>query len=136
MSQRLEGVRVRFCPSPTGSPHVGFARTALSDVTVRGCPIPKDEPIALVYASANRDADVFENPDELRLDRPNMKESLAFGRGPHACVGAGLARLELVVALEELLAAAPGFALAGEPTPTRFPEIGALAVPLRFEAAE
>ena len=97
--------------------------------------IPADEPIALVYASANRDADVFEDPDSFRLDRPNMKDSLAFGRGPHMCVGAALGKLELVVALEEMLAAAPGFALAGEPTPTRFPEIGALSVPVTFEQA-
>jgi cytochrome P450 len=49
------------------------------------------------------------------------------------CVGAPLARLELEVALDELLSAASGFALAGEPVPTRFPEIGALSVPVRFE---
>ena len=76
--------------------------------------IPAGEPIALVYASANRDADVFEDPDSFRIDRPNMKESLAFGRGPHMCVGAALGRLELEVALEELLVGAPGFVLDGE----------------------
>ncbi|AHE55194.1 cytochrome P450 [Sphingomonas sanxanigenens] len=117
------------------TPYRGFARTAVRDVTIRGRTIPAGEPIALVYASANRDADVFEAPDEFRLDRPNIKDSVAFGRGPHMCVGAALARLELQVALEELLAAAPGFALAGEPMPTRFPEIGALAVPVTFEKA-
>jgi cytochrome P450 len=117
------------------TPYRGFARTAVRDVTIRGTTIPADEPIALVYASANRDSDVFEDPDSFRLDRPNMKDSLAFGRGAHMCVGAALGKLELVVALEELLAAAPGFALAGEPLPTRFPEIGALSVPVTFEAA-
>jgi cytochrome P450 len=117
------------------TPYRGFARTAVRDVTVRGRTIPAGEPIALVYASANRDADVFDAPGEFRLNRPNIKDSVAFGRGPHMCVGAGLARLELQVALEELLAAAPGFALAGEPKPTRFPEIGALSVPIAFEAA-
>ncbi|UZK67020.1 cytochrome P450 [Sphingomonas sp. M1-B02] len=118
------------------TPYRGFARTAVEDVTVRGCPIPAGEPIALVYASANRDADVFDDPDSFRLDRPNMKDSLAFGRGPHTCLGAGLAKLELVVAVEELLAAASGFTLTGEPRPTRFPEIGALTAPIAFEAAE
>lgn len=117
------------------TPYRGFARTAVRDVTIRGRTIPAGEPIALVYASANRDEEVFEAPEEFRIDRPNMKESVAFGRGPHMCVGAALARLELVVALEELLAAAPGFALAGEPRPTRFPEIGALSVPVTFEGA-
>ncbi|SOB88233.1 Cytochrome P450 [Sphingomonas guangdongensis] len=114
------------------TPYRGFARTALTDVTIRGRTIPAGEPIALVYASANRDEQVFEGADEFRLDRANMKDSVAFGRGPHQCVGAALARLELIVALEELLAAAPGFKLAGEPQPTRFPEIGALSTPISF----
>lgn len=115
------------------TPYRGFARTALHDVTIRGRTIPAGEPIALVYASANRDEDVFEAADAFRLDRPNMKESVAFGRGPHMCVGAALARLELQIALEALLACAPGFALAGEPRQTRFPEIGALSAPVTFE---
>ncbi|MBO9582502.1 MAG: cytochrome P450, partial [Sphingobium sp.] len=116
------------------TPYRGFARTAVCDVEIRGTTIPEAEPIAVVYASANRDAEVFDEPDTFRLDRPNMKDSVAFGRGPHACVGAALARLELKVALEEMLAAAPSFSLAGEPVQTRFPEIGALSVPVRFGA--
>jgi len=114
------------------TPYRGFARTATRDVTLHGRTIPAGEPIALVYASANRDEDVFEDGSSFRLDRPNMKESLHFGRGTHMCVGAALARLELVVALEEMLARLPVFELAGEVIPTRFPEIGALSVPLRF----
>lgn len=114
------------------TPYRGFARTAVHDVTIRGRTIPANEPIALVYASANRDADVFEDPDSFRLDRPNMKDSLAFGRGPHMCIGASMGKLELRIALDELLSAAPGFELAGEPVQTRFPEIGALSVPIRF----
>jgi cytochrome P450 len=117
------------------TPYRGFARTALEDVTIRGRTIPAGEPIALVYASANRDDEVFADADQFRIDRPNMKDSLAFGRGPHQCVGAALARLELIVALEELLAVAPGFTLTEEPKPTRFPEIGALSAPIRFEPA-
>jgi cytochrome P450 len=116
------------------TPYRGFARTAVCDVEIRGTTIPQGEPIAVVYASANRDAEVFDDPDAFRLDRANLKDSVAFGRGPHACVGAALARLELKVALEELLAAAPGFSLAGEPVQTRFPEIGALSVPVAFGA--
>jgi cytochrome P450 len=115
------------------TPYRGFARTARHDVTVQGRTIPAGEPIALVYASANRDEEVFEDASSFRLDRPNMKESVAFGRGPHMCPGAPLARLEMRVALEELLAATPrGFSLAGDIVPTRFPEIGALRVPLKF----
>ncbi|AUN29024.1 cytochrome P450 [Niveispirillum cyanobacteriorum] len=115
------------------TPYRGFARTATQDVTIRGRTIPAGEPIALVYASANRDADIFPEPETFRLDRPNMKESLAFGRGTHSCVGAALGRLELSVALDELLARTKGFSVDGPIVPTRFPEIGALKVPLRFE---
>lgn len=114
------------------TPYRGFARTATQDVTIRGRTIPAGEPIALVYASANRDADVFAEPETFRLDRPNMKESLAFGRGTHSCVGAALGRLELSIALDELLARTKGFTVDGPIVPTRFPEIGALKVPLRF----
>ena len=115
------------------TPYRGFARTATHDVTLHGRTIPAGEPIALVYASANRDDDVFEDASSFRLDRPNMKDSVAFGRGPHMCLGAALARLELRVALEELLRHTPrGFTLAGPIIPTRFPEYGALRVPLRF----
>jgi cytochrome P450 len=115
------------------TPYRGFARTATRDVTLRGRTIRAGEPIALVYASANRDDDVFPDGTTFRLDRPNMKESLHFGRGTHMCVGAALARLEMLVALEEMLARLPAFRLAGEIVPTRFPEIGALRVPLRFD---
>ena len=75
------------------TPYRGFARTARVDVTLHGRTIPAGEPIALVYASANRDEDVFADAASFRLDRPNMKESVAFGRGPHMCLGAPLARL-------------------------------------------
>ncbi len=115
------------------TPYRGFARTARTDVVCNGRAIPAGEPIALVYASANRDEDVFTDAATFRLDRPNMKDSVAFGRGPHMCVGSALARLEMRVALEELLRHTPrGFTLDGPIVPTRFPEIGALRVPLRF----
>jgi cytochrome P450 len=115
------------------TPYRGFARTATRDVELHGRPIPAGEPIALVYASANRDEEVFEEAESFRLDRPNLRDSLAFGRGTHNCPGAALARLELRVALEEILGHTRSFRLAGAITPTRFPEIGALRVPLLFD---
>jgi cytochrome P450 len=116
------------------TPYRGFARTAKVDVTLHGRTIPAGEPIALVYASANRDESVFEASSEFRLGRPNMRDSVAFGRGPHTCLGSALARLELRIALEALLHHTPqGFRLDGNIVPTRFPEIGALRVPLRFD---
>jgi cytochrome P450 len=114
------------------TPYRGFARTANRDVQIRGCPIAAGEPIALNYASANRDEEVFERPDEFILDRSNIGQSLAFGRGPHHCPGASLARLELRIALEELLARTRSFAVVGPITRTRMPELGVLSVRMRF----
>jgi cytochrome P450 len=116
------------------TPYRGFARTATRDVTLHGRTIPAGEPIALVYASANRDDEVFEDGSSFRLNRPNMKDSLHFGRGTHMCVGAALARLQMVIGLEEMMSRLPTFNLDGDVIPTRFPEIGALKVPLRFAA--
>lgn len=112
------------------TPYRGFARTAREDVDIAGREIPKGCPIALVYASANRDEAKFEKGDQFILNRPNIGEHIAFGRGPHACPGAPLGRLQLRIALEELLARTSSFDLAGPIKPTRCPEIGALSVPL------
>ncbi|RZJ08675.1 MAG: cytochrome P450 [Rubrivivax sp.] len=117
------------------TPYRGFARTPTRDVELHGVTLPKDAPVALVYASANRDERVFPEPDRFILDRPNIKDHLAFGRGPHVCPGAWLARLQLRVTFEELLARTASFELDGPVTTTRCPEIGALGVPLRFTLA-
>ena len=114
------------------TPYRGFARTCTHDVALHGRTIHPGEPIALVYASANRDEAVFPEPNEFRLNRPNIREHLAFGRGPHHCVGAALARLELRLALEQLLERTSRIELAGPVMPTRMPEIGALVVPVRI----
>jgi cytochrome P450 len=114
------------------TPYRGFARTANKPVTVGGIDIPAGEPIALNYASANRDDSVFEDASQFRLNRPNIHKHLAFGLGPHRCAGMPLARIELRIALEEILAGSKGFSLNGDIKVTRFPEIGALSVPLVF----
>lgn len=114
------------------SPYRGFARTAVCDVEMGGRTIPAGDPIALVYASANRDERVFPEGDRFRIDRPNIAEHLAFGRGPHNCPGVHLGRMEVRVAIGELLARTTGFEVSGEIVPTRWPEIGALSVPLSF----
>ena len=61
----------------------------------------------LLWASANRDAEVFEEPDALKLDRRFPKHHMGFGRGSHFCVGATLARLEARLVVEALLGAGP-----------------------------
>lgn len=117
------------------TPYRGFARSARHAVELHGRRIEPGEPIALVYASANRDASVFEQPDEFRLRRPNIRQHLAFGRGPHMCAGIALARQELRIALEELLAQTSHFEVCGELKMSGMPEVGPISVPLRLEPA-
>lgn len=114
------------------TPYRGFARTATCPVEFGGRTIPPGEAIALVYASANRDDAVFPQGDQFILDRPNIADHLAFGRGPHNCPGIHLGRMQMQVMVEELLAATTGFDLAVDVAPARWPEIGAISVPLRF----
>lgn len=115
------------------SPYRGFARTATRDVEIRGRKINKGEPIALLFTSANRDEEVFPNADQFDIDRPN--KHMAFGRGPHQCAGAPLARVELRIALEEILAQTKGFTVAGPIQMTRWPEFGPISVPIKISAA-
>jgi cytochrome P450 len=118
------------------TPYRGFARTPTRDVEIGGRLIRKDEPVALVYASANRDESVFPEPDEFVLNRPNIGRHLAFGAGPHRCAGAPLATLMLQVTLGELLARTSSIRLAGEVTMTGWPEWGTLSVPTVLLPAE
>jgi cytochrome P450 len=117
------------------TPYRGFARSARHEVELHGRRIRPGEPIALVYASANRDETVFPEPDRFRLRRPNIRQHLAFGRGPHMCAGIALARQELRIGLEELLAQTRHFELCGELKMSGKPEIGPISVPLRMTAA-
>lgn len=73
--------------------------------------------LMLTWASANRDAAVFDHPDELRLDRRHPKLHMGFGRGTHFCVGAPLARLEARVMVERLLACSARLALSPDSPP-------------------
>jgi len=114
------------------TPYRGFARTARQDVTIRGRTIPKDEPIALLYASANRDEAVFPEPDKFILRRPNINQHIAYGRGPHMCAGVPLARQLLRVSLDTLLQKTRHFELNGEVRMSGMPEVGPLYVPLRM----
>lgn len=84
------------------SPVKQFTRQALSSYELRGQQINPGDRFMPLYQSANRDADIFEEPNEFRFDRkPNRH--IAFGYGPHMCIGQHLAKMELRVMLEELL---------------------------------
>lgn len=74
-------------------PYRGFCRTPSRDIQLHGRPIPAKTPITMTYAAANRDPEVFFNPDEFVLNRPNITSHLGFGRGRHRCAGMPLARM-------------------------------------------
>ncbi|WP_285251283.1 cytochrome P450 [Pseudarthrobacter sp. fls2-241-R2A-168] len=112
------------------SPYRVFARTATHDVEIRDRQIPAGEPIAMIFPSANRDEDVFENPHEFNMDRKPNKH-IAFGRGPHRCPAASLARLELCIGVEALLRKTKSFELAGDVKMTDWLEFGPSSTPLR-----
>jgi len=84
------------------SPNQGLFRICTEDAEVAGVAIPKGARLWVMFGSANRDERVFADPDRFDPGRTNLKESLAFGRGAHFCIGAPLARLELRVLYEEL----------------------------------
>jgi cytochrome P450 len=94
------------------SPITHFTRTATEDCEVRGEKIRAGEQVALFWASANRDEEVFDDPFAFRVDRrPNPH--VAFGVGEHFCLGAFLARVELEIVLQHLLARLEWFEVSG-----------------------
>lgn len=117
------------------TPYRGFARTSRREIELHGRTIQPGEPIALIYAAANRDPGVFEAPDEFRLGRENIHRHIAFGRGPHRCAGMPLARLELKIALQRLLARTRHFEVCGPLVMSGMPEVGPISVPLRVTPA-
>ena len=79
-------------------------RLARKTTTLGGVPIKAGSTLMLCLGAANRDPRKFESPNEFRIDRKNVREHIAFGRGIHTCAGAPLARVEAQVTLNRLLA--------------------------------
>ena len=114
------------------SPNPGMERRATTDVAGEWGSAGAGELVVLGWGPANHDPTAFEAPGEIRLDRrPNPH--LAFGSGPHTCIGIHLARLEARVFLEELLAAVPEMRL-GEGIALDSIRLGRDLVPARFDA--
>jgi len=86
-------------------------RIASRDMEVGGCPVREKQAFTLFLRAANRDPEVFENPDRFDITRPR-KPHVAFGGGAHICIGAPLARLEAHVALRQLFERFPNLRLA------------------------
>lgn len=92
-------------------PVLGQRRTAAVDASIGGVRIPAGAKLLLLFGSAGRDPDRFAAPDGIDVARLNAGEHLAFGKGPHFCLGAPLARLELRIVLELLVERVPGMRL-------------------------
>lgn len=102
---------LRFSP-----PVIKFRRTATADTEVHGQKIAKGDKIYLSYPAANRDPEVFENPDVFDITRKNASKHLAFGTGPHVCLGARLAHMQLRALLKEIITRIPDIHPAGDMT--------------------
>ena len=89
---------------------VTMAREVMKETTVAGCPVKAGNMVLLSFPAANRDPAVFPDADKVVLDRKENRHA-AFGLGIHRCVGSNLARMEMVVALEEWLKRIPEFSL-------------------------
>lgn len=114
-------------------PLVANRRTTTRDVEIEGRTIGAGEKLSLMWIAANRDGRVFDDPDTVRFDR-DPGANLVFGAGIHDCLGAPLARLEMRVASEELLARTTAIELGSAEPPRRavYPSNGLLTMPVRL----
>jgi cytochrome P450 len=112
-------------------------RTATQRVEISGRTMEQDDFVVLAYASANRDEDVWERPDEYDIMRSFERDHLGFGHGEHSCPGALLARVDSAVIWERVLARFGDWELAGEPVTWSNPFLrGVASLPVRFERKE
>ncbi len=116
------------------SPIQEMPRWANSDAEVGGCPIPKGARVGLLWGSGNRDESAFPDAEQCILNRrPNRH--LAFGSGIHMCLGAAMARMELRVTLEELLARTSSFEISGTIVHTPFRRFGVSSLPVKITSS-
>jgi len=101
-----------------------FRRTATQDTKLAGARIQAGDRVVMMYASANRDEDVFDRAQHFDIGR-NPNPHLAFGFGEHYCLGAALGRLEARIFLEEFFSAFSRIELVGEPARMRSNELNA-----------
>lgn len=121
------------------SPSAGIWRVVKQDVELGGEKIAAGSMLQVRYAAANRDPAKFEDPDAFLIDRKNARAHLAFGKGPHMCVGNMLSRKEMFVAFDELLERLDNFQLADEDGITILPNImlrGVTRLPITYEVAK
>ncbi len=95
------------------SPVIYMRRTALKDAEIDGQKIAEGEKVMMYYGAANRDPAVFDNPDALDIARANADKHIAFGYGPHVCLGKRVAQIQLEEAYRQLLDAPAGHRMDG-----------------------
>ena len=98
------------------TPLAYMRRTAKVDTELHGQHIKAGDKIVMWYASGNRDPEMFERPDDFRIDRPNARRHVSFGFGIHRCMGNRLAELQLRILWEEILKRFHRVEVTGEPT--------------------
>ena len=117
------------------SPVIYMRRTATEDAEIRGQKIAEGEKVVMYYGAANRDPDVFPDPDRMDVTRVNAKDHIAFGMGPHVCLGQRVANMQLEAAYRQILARFPNAEWTGDIdiTPNNFVHaIARLGVDLRI----
>ncbi|WP_066555977.1 cytochrome P450 [Croceicoccus bisphenolivorans] len=113
-------------------PFHAFHRTTATETEIGGLTVPQDATVRLCYASANRDPEVYDRPDEFDPDRP-AKPHFGFGGGRHFCAGAPLARLEMATAFRVLLSRLSDIRLSSDEMEYNYKD-GVFATPVSLKA--
>ena len=120
------------------TPTAGMWRLVKRDAELGGVALKAGTMIQLRYAAANRDPAKYADPDKFDVLRQNARSHLAFGKGPHMCVGNMLSRKEMFVAFDELLERLTNFTVTDDKAVTVFPNVllrGVINLPIAFERA-
>ena len=116
---------------------IAWRHKTIEAVEIGGVHVPAEAKLLLLLGSANRDPSIFSEPDQFDIRRPNARDHLSFGTGPHTCLGAPLARQEARVVLEEVSRRLPDLRLASD-THFAFPVSismrGPLSLPVTWSA--
>ena len=120
------------------APVHGLFRTNNVPIELGPHQVPQDSKICLMWGSANRDPELFRDPDtfDITRDLQGLRQNLTFGQGMHKCLGAPLARLECKVFAEEFLRRIPAFEADGPAVPFPYATLNGLDhLPIRFPAS-
>jgi cytochrome P450 len=96
------------------SPVIYMRRTATREAEIAGQRIAEGEKVVMYYGAANRDEAVFDGPDDFDIERKNAKDHIAFGLGPHVCLGQRTANMQLEAAYRKILARFPNVRWTGD----------------------